>query len=357
MFGEWGIFLKKVEKESLLKSFLLFFISQSLLVGALFVINYQKELQILDEQIFSKMRICSFDLQCKEFGIDFVPKENQELYKLYKDKAELSSYFTLPGSQKNYLKIYLQKSAYEKQVMSLQKSFVVEFLLVLFVIGLLSFVFSIYTLSPLRNALRLTEEFIKDILHDFNTPLSTLRLNTSMLIEELGENKKIKRVQNAVQNILNLQANLKAYLHAHASQKESFDLREFVEERVEFLESNFKEIHFSTEVPHTIVETNRDALSRIVDNLLSNAGKYNKKDGQVYIRFENKNLIIEDTGKGIKNPKRVFERFYKEQARGIGIGLHIVKKLCDELDITITLQSKLNHGTLFSLNLHNILKK
>ncbi|MEN4053097.1 MULTISPECIES: HAMP domain-containing sensor histidine kinase [Sulfurimonas] len=349
--------MKKVEKESLLKSFLLFFISQSLLVGALFVINYQKELQTLDEQIFSKMRICSFDLRCTEFGIDFVPKKSQELYKLYKKNNELSSYFTLPGSQKNYLKIYLQKSAYDKQVANLRKSFVVEFLLVLAVIALLSFVFSVYTLSPLRNALHLTEEFIKDILHDFNTPLSTLRLNTSMLVEELGENTKIKRVQNAVQNILNLQSNLRAYLHAHESQKESFDLSEFIQERVELLEFNYKDVKFMSEVPQIRVETNRDALSRIVDNLLSNAGKYNIQDGKVYIRFENEQLIIKDTGKGIKNPKRVFERFYKEQERGIGIGLHIVKKLCDELGITIALESELGRGSLLRLNLHNILKR
>ena len=203
----WGIYLKKVEKESLLKSFLLFFISQTILVGALFFINYKKEIQTVDEQIFSQMRICSFDLQCKEFGIDFVPKKEQELYKLYKEQSELAAYFSLPGSQKNYLKIFLQKEKYDKKLSTLRESMIIEFLFVMLIIALLSFVFSIYTLSPLRNALHLTEEFIKDILHDFNTPISTLRLNSSMLAQELGENKKIKRLQNAVQNILNLQSN------------------------------------------------------------------------------------------------------------------------------------------------------
>ena len=357
MFEVWGIYLKKVEKESLLKSFLLFFISQSLLVGALFIINYQKELQTLDEQIFSQMRICSFDLQCKEFNIDFVPKEKQELYKLYKEKSELSSYFALPGSKKNYLKIYLQKDKYNQKVEVLQKHLSLTFLLVLFVIALLSFLFSVYTLSPLRNALRLTEEFIKDILHDFNTPLATLRLNSSMLAEELGENTKIRRVQNAVQNILNLQSNLKAYLHAHAAQQDSFELREFIEERVELLSSNYRGIEFSVDLPNVMVETNRDAFTRIVDNLLSNAGKYNKKGGKVFIFYKNSSLIIEDTGKGIKNPKKVFERFYKEQTRGIGIGLHIVKKLCDELGIDINLHSKVDVGTTFELHLHKVLKR
>jgi len=69
---------------------------------------------------------------------------------------------------------------------------------------------------------------------------------------------------------------------------------------------------------------------------------------------KNKTLNIIDSGKGIQNPKRIFERFYKEQERGIGIGLHIVKKLCDELDVKISVDSKLGSGTAFSLDLSKL---
>jgi len=358
MFVVWGIFLKKVEKESLLKSFLLFFISQSLLIGALFVINYEKEVQTLDAQIFSQMRICSFNLQCKDYKIDFVPKDGHELYKLYKNSDALSSYFTIPGSQTNYLKIYLQKSKYNQNLAVLRQSSGLRFLLVLFVIIALSFLFALYALSPLRNALRLTEEFIKDILHDFNTPLSTLRLNIAMLKSKFGETAQIRRIENAVQNILNLQSNLRSYLHAHASQKEEFTLRELMQERIALIDANFKDVTFSIVMQENpILFTNRDAFVRIVDNLLSNAAKYNKKEGRAIVKFKDNTLFIEDTGKGIQNPKKVFERFYKEQERGIGIGLHIVKKLCEELGITITLESEVDSGTIFKLNLHGIIKR
>ncbi|QOP44800.1 sensor histidine kinase [Sulfurimonas paralvinellae] len=346
--------MKKVEKESLIKSFLLFFISQSLLIGALFIINYEKEVQTLDEQIFSQMRICSFNLQCSEYDIDFVPKDKHELYKLYKNSEDLSSYFTIPGSQKNYLKIYLPKKQYDKKIAKLREKSALIFLSVLLVIALLSALFALYALSPLRNALHLTEEFIKDILHDFNTPLSTLRLNISILANELGENKNIKRAQNAVQNILNLQANLRAYLHSHASQKEEFALDEFVRERVELIAIPFRDITVEVDVPALTLFTNKDAFTRIFDNLLSNALKYNKQKGKVFVRYEKGQLIIEDTGKGIKNPSKVFERFYKEQARGIGIGLHIVKKLCEELGIEISLTSKIDKGSSFYLNLQKL---
>ena len=99
--------MKKVEVESLLKSFFLFFLSQLLLVAALFYMNYTRELKILDEGIFSKMRICSFHLSCSEYNIDFEDANKHELYKLYKEKDSVSSYFSIMGSSKNVLKIYL----------------------------------------------------------------------------------------------------------------------------------------------------------------------------------------------------------------------------------------------------------
>ncbi len=319
--------------------------------------NYQKEVQTLDEQIFSQMRICSFDLQCAEYGIDFVPKDGHELYKLYKKPNELSSYFRIPASQKNYLKIYLKKSLYDAKVSKIKRSLFLKFLVLELIIALLSFGFALYALSPLRNALRLTEEFIKDILHDFNTPLSTLRLNISMLKSKFGETSQIKRIENSVANILNLQSNLRSYLHSHAAQKEEFSLLPLLQERVEMLKSNYRDINFNIEGCETTLYTNKDAFVRIIDNLLSNAAKYNKANGSVTLSCKENKLFITDTGKGIKNPKRVFERFYKEQERGIGIGLHIVKKLCDELHISISLTSKLQEGTSFILELKNILPK
>ena len=345
------MYLKKVELESLSKSFLLFFVSQTLLVGALFFLEYNKEIKVLDDTLFNEMRVCSYDLKCDAFGIDFVPKEKFELYRLYKDSEGLSGYFSIGGSEKNALKIYYKNKKYVKKIAELQRSLVVDFLFVLLVIVLFSIVFSFYTLSPLRNALQMTEEFIKDILHDFNTPLSTLRLNLSMLKSQVGESKQIKRIENAVQNILNLQSNLRSYLTNHKHQKDEFDLKECIEDRVALIEKNFHSIKYHVDVSSQRVTLNRDSFTRVVDNILSNAGKYNRRDGEVHIFYGANRLTIQDTGKGIKNPKRVFERFYKEQERGIGIGLHIVKKLCDEMGIKISITSKVGVGSSFVLEL------
>ncbi len=352
-----GIPLSRVEIESFLKSFFLFFISLGILSGSLFFINYNKETQGLDDKLFTQMRVCSYDLKCTNFELDFVDLHTQELYRLYKDSNGLKSYFPIPKAQKFVMVLKLSSQKYEAKLNALKNQELYNFFFVLGAIFILSIIFSIYALLPLRNALLLTQEFIKDILHDFNTPLASLSLNSSMLKREIGENEKVNRIQRSVANILDLQNHLRSYLENHSLQKEEFDLESLLKEHIDNVSKNYPDISFSHDVDKQKLLSSKEAFSRVVDNVLSNAAKYNIRKGQVHVLYKNDLLQIIDTGKGIKNPKKVFERFYKEQDRGIGIGLHIVKKLCDELKIKISIESKLEIGTTFTLNLSKLVAK
>lgn len=349
--------MSRAEIESFLKSFLLFFGSLGILIATLFYINYTKEIQTLNEQLFSEMRLCSFDLKCEKFDIEFIEPENQKLYTLYKNEGGLRSYYPIPNSQKYIMELGFSSQNYDMELQRLQKKALSSFLSFLAVVFILSMLFSVYALYPLRSALLLTQEFIKDILHDFNTPLSSLRLNSAMLKKELGESEKIERIERSVENILSLQQHLRSYLQNHHQEKEKFDIRDIIGENIYMLEKNYPDIEFKVEMPKREIFTNRDALLRIVGNILSNAAKYNRADGLVMVSYsdEAETLHITDTGKGIKNPKRIFERFYKEQERGLGIGLHIVRKLSEELNIKIEVKSELGVGSDFSLNLSKLI--
>ena len=300
------------------------------------------------------MKLCSFNLQCDNYKIDFVEKKKEEnLYTLLQNDSELYSYFNIPSADKFVMKLSLSAKKYNKITKEIKNTFLLKYLTVIFIIAILSIVFSFYSLNPLRKALILTEEFIKDILHDFNTPLSSLRLNSNMLKHEIGKNSKIVRIEKSVETILALQSNLKAYLTNQSTQKERFSLKDTMEDRVNFISKLYPNITFSIDINDTNIECNKNAFIRIVDNILSNAAKYNKKNGFVNISYKDSKLSIEDSGQGIKNPQKVFDRFYKENDRGIGIGLHIVKKLSDELNLKISIQSQPNKGTTFFLNLQN----
>jgi signal transduction histidine kinase len=342
--------LSKVEFESFVKGFLLFFSSLSILISTLFYLNYSKDIKTLDETLFTKMRVCSYDLECKNFKIDFEPIKNQELYKLHKSPQGLKSYFPV-GAKKYYLVLMFENSKYKELVYDIQSKNITSYLIIIGVILLLSILFSIYTLSPLRSALSLTHEFIKDILHDFNTPISSLKLNSFMLKREIGENEKIIRIEQSLQSILSLEENLKAYLFDYEQTKELVDVENLIKDEVSLIEKNYTDIKFIVDIKNLKIEINRSAFARVCENILTNAAKYNKQYGKVSIVYDEKTkkLSFIDTGKGIKNSSKIFDRFYKEQDRGIGIGLHIVKKLCDELKIGIEVESEVGKGTNFTL--------
>ena len=322
-------------------------------------INFWNEYQIkkveIDEKIHTKMKLCAFTTECKGFKTDFVDnKEDKEENILYKD-GDFYGYFKVPTAEKYLMKIVYPYNRYLEGLERLENKLFKKFLLYSILAALVSLLFSIYALLPLRNALRINEEFVKDILHDFNTPISSMFINLKIFKREIGDNSKIQRLENNIQNILSLQDNLRVFLKGVPTQSEKFSLKEMIEDQVNYFEVLYPDVNYKIKIDNTQLTTNKDAFKRVMDNLLSNAGKYNVADGEVAIILEGKDLLVQDTGKGIKRPSKVFERYYKEQDRGIGIGLHIVKKLCDELRIGIKIQSKEEKGTTISLDLTKII--
>lgn len=309
----------------------------------------------MQEGLFSQMRLCSLTLKCDEFAIDFSDNVELHTYELFEDENGFYAYFPIPKSQKYLMQLSYAKSAYEAKLIRLQKSILWSFAFIVIILALVAVAFSLYALYPLKQALELTQEFIKDILHDFNTPLASLRLNASMLQKEHPENEKILRIEQSITAVLALQEHLRSYLNNHTLQRELFSLDEILKTSVAMVEKNYPDIRFSLQTQETKVLSNKEALIRIIENILTNAAKYNKPNGTVFIELKDAKLSIKDSGKGIKNPTKIFERFYKEQERGLGIGLHIVKKLCDELTIALDVQSQLGVGSTFTLNLKTIL--
>jgi len=225
-----------------------------------------------------------------------------------------------------------------------------EFIGISFLLFCIAIVFTLYSLKPIRKALKLNDEFIKDILHDFNTPISAMILNISMFNRAKGEDAYIKRVSQSINTMVLLQENLKTFLHQSPSQTSLVDVAKLVQERVALIASLYPKMNFIyKELSPFMVMSNKDLLTRIFDNLLTNASKYNKPNGSVIVMVSNYHITIQDTGKGIKDVKKVLQRYYREQERGLGLGLHIVQKLTQELNIELQITSEVKVGTAVSL--------
>jgi signal transduction histidine kinase len=336
---------------------LIFFILLEVLLAINFWHEYDVKKIEMEEKIHVEMKLCAFTIQCDELSTDFVDKEKDKEENILYKKGDFYSYFKIPTADKYLMKVVYPQKKYHKRVNNLEEKIKYKFLLYSLFATFVSFLFALYALTPLRKALYLNEEFVKDILHDFNTPISSMKINLSLFRREIGESEKINRLENNIESILGLQHNLQAFLKDIPTQLETFSLDTLIENRMVYFKTLYPDIEYSSTLDKVLVETNQDALTRIIDNLLSNAGKYNRAKGKVTISIQNSSLVIADTGKGIKNPTKVFKRYYKEQDRGIGIGLHIVKKLCDELHIPIVIQSNIQKGTTVLLDISKVILK
>lgn len=317
--------------------------------------EYTQQHHQLDEEILSKMTLCSYNLKCQKFELDFVPLPQEKLVqRLYKEGL-LYSYFIIPTQDDFVMKVTLSQDAYINQKETIIEEILLSFVWYILPIILLSILFALYTMYPLKKALDLNDEFVRDILHDFNTPLSSMVINLKLLKKQFGTETKLQRIETNIETMLALEKNLQLFLNQSLLSQEQFEVEAIVAQRIGYFKILYPHITFRLNQSSLKLRINRDAFIRILDNLISNATKYNKNQGSVSITVEKNTLIIQDTGQGITHVEKVFQRYYKEHERGLGIGLHIVKKLCNELGIIITIESVINKGTTVRLDLTKVI--
>jgi len=338
MFEESAI--KLSEKESLIKSFLLFFLVIEAFLTFIFY-QYEKiEEEHLRENLFLEMKNYSFFFDDTRFDIDIVPHTKEKSpYELYMDKNSLYILVPIPTTPNDMLKVYYPKAAFMKEVETLRTNILYQFLFLTLLSFIISVLFSFYALSPLRKSLTLLETFIKDIIHDLNTPISNILINLKMMDKDNEEVESITRSTKAISMLHN---NLNAYLEKTKNSSERFKLKKALDEQIAFFAPMYDYLEWEIEVDDRILHTDRLSFSRILYNLLSNACKYNTPTGSIRIETIGNRLQISNESHGVKNPARVFERFYKESERGLGIGLHIVKVLSEALHIKTDLTVKGN---------------
>ena len=356
IYGVRGTLLKRYEKESLFKNFLVFFSLLIILLILLFIELYSAKQKEYKQNIVKTMHVCNYTMECKQFSYNFVNKNEKKLNTLY-DKDGLHSYFPIPQSEKYYMKISYAAKNHQSDMHEIRKTFWFKFILATFLLFAIALFFTFYSLSPIRKALKLNDEFIKDILHDFNTPITSMILNIKMFKEEKGEDPFIKRVSQGINSIMLLQNNLKCFLQHSPSQNTQVDIAKLVQNSLAHIQDTYPKLTFEYIKENNLIRLcNEDILTRIFDNILSNASKYNKPRGNVTVTVTGTIIYIEDTGKGIQDISKVMQRYYKEQDRGIGLGLHIVQKLIDELNIEMEIKSEIGIGSTFILDFKHLHK-
>ncbi|SFP01498.1 His Kinase A (phospho-acceptor) domain-containing protein [Hydrogenimonas thermophila] len=238
------------------------------------------------------------------------------------------------------------------------KNFLVVTAMLLPLAMLFGYILSKIALEPLFITNDLLDRLLKDTLHELNIPLSTIFANVSMLKRKESDPKKLvrlERIERAGENLKELYEDLDYFIKKEIGtvECETFDLNDVIKKSIAKIEGASEDITIQYTPESMVIIADRRGCQKAVDNLISNAVKYNRPKGFVKISIQNGWLVIEDSGIGMDETTlfHIFDRYYQSDlnASGYGIGLHIVKTFCDEHGIEISIDSKVDEGTTFRL--------
>ena len=239
--------------------------------------------------------------------------------------------------------------------------------LVMIAIVLALFAFSFLLLrnfsKPFEKLNNQLDNFIKDSMHEINTPLSIINLNADLFANKHGSNKYLQRMKSASKTLATIYNDMD-YLVKQGRvehKRQEIDFGEFINNRIDYFQeiANLKEIRLEAKLDKNIYcDFSKTKLQRIVDNTISNAIKYSHMQTSIEIKLfrdkENILFLVKDYGVGIENVEKIFSRYYREDESkgGFGIGLNIVKHIIDEENILLDVTSTLGKGTTFQYKFH-----
>lgn len=228
----------------------------------------------------------------------------------------------------------------------------IYFLLAFIFMMILGYFILKQVLKPMRDALHLLDRFIKDTTHELNTPVTAIITNIEMIDKTSLDDKllkKINRIEIGAKTISNIYEDLTFVTlnNQIISNNEEINLSNVLKQRIEYFNSiaTMKKINFDLNIEDDVfIVCDIKKITKLIDNILSNAIKYNKIAGFIKVNLDDNILSIEDSGKGIEkeNLKNLFERYsrFDKSVGGFGIGLNIVSLIAKEYGLKIDIKSQ-----------------
>ena len=165
------------------------------------------------------------------------------------------------------------------------------------------------------------KEFFQNASHELKSPLTIIKGNLELITEGISDNvneilnKSISEI-DSMNNLINQMLDVSILESKEIKKPSKFLIKDFVNNILNDYEVKIKEkdLHVKVTLDDSIALIEEKDLHMLLNNLIDNAIKYNKKKGKIIITLENQKLIIKDTGLGINKTEinRIYERFYRE---------------------------------------------
>ncbi len=227
-------------------------------------------------------------------------------------------------------------------------------------------------ITHLKELDRLKSEFVSTVSHDLRTPLTTVQ-GYIELLERVGpltemQQSFIGKARHSLSHITALISDLLDIGRIEAGydlEMHPCKINDIVREATDSYQiyAEEQDLHLVTDLPeHQLwVQGNARRLRQVLENLMSNAIKYNQPGGwvRVRVRRDNSHVIVrvEDSGIGIpvEEQPKIFQRFYRVHAReteavqGTGLGLSIVKSVAEKHKGRVWVESAPGEGSTFAV--------
>lgn len=216
--------------------------------------------------------------------------------------------------------------------------------------------------------LKQQDMFVKKIMHEINTPLSIISLNCDSIEREIGSKDELEVIKASTKTLSSIYSDLSYIIKKESipHHKTKINLLKFTSSRIAFFDelANVKDIFIELQSSQEYeIFFNEYELERIIDNTISNSIKYSTKSSHIniFVGVENNKQILQinDEGIGIEKPNEIFLPYFQQSHSnvGLGLGLSIVKEICDKYNVPIEVQSILNKGTSITYDFTNTLKE
>lgn len=227
--------------------------------------------------------------------------------------------------------------------------------------------------KELKETIEQRTNFFINFAHETRTPLSLIS-NYLYKLEDQVDKINNKEIKNSVDIVLNnyekIQKDIVNYLDIEKLESGKMlynniyviELKSILEPKIQLFKkyAESKNIKLLSLIDDARVKIDPFAFDRIINNLLDNAVKYNKKGGEIRVGLKTENnkatLKVQDTGLGIdkEHLENIFKPFYqisheKSNIQGMGMGLSIVKQIIDQFGGEINVESEKGKGTCFTI--------
>ncbi|WP_198305696.1 cache domain-containing protein [Arcobacter vandammei] len=205
--------------------------------------------------------------------------------------------------------------------------------------------------KELSNLVESQKQFLKNSVHEINTPLAIIRTNIDLLKMKIPDNNYITNIESGSKTIQYIYDDLSYLIKKNRViyEKEYIEFSKVLKDRMDFFEEIVKSnsLYFIKNIEDDVyLKFNQTELQRVIDNNLSNAVKYSFSKSPIFVKLiylsdDEIEFSVTTNSKQIESVDKIFDDFYREnQARGgFGLGLKIVKEICDKNLVIIDIQS------------------